>query len=106
MTIFDRTHSLVKAMRGWDDVRPTNECLHCHGSGRAPGDGKTLCGFCEGTKTRARHKRTAAEGTISHTIGRLNQYDNLGPWYFVEFDDGLRCYVPVSEVQTWDDGWI
>lgn len=37
-------------MRGWDDVRPTNECLHCHGTGLAPGDGRTECGFCSQRK--------------------------------------------------------
>ena len=31
----------------WDDVRLTSECLHCKGTGRAPGDGDTACGFCE-----------------------------------------------------------
>lgn len=33
---------------GWDDVRPTADCLHCNGTGLAPsGDGRTPCGFCE-----------------------------------------------------------
>jgi hypothetical protein len=31
---------------GWDSVHPTAECLHCHGTGLAPGDGTTECGFC------------------------------------------------------------
>lgn len=32
---------------GWDDIRPTDECLHCGGTGSAPSsDGKTDCGFC------------------------------------------------------------
>lgn len=47
MTMFNPTHPLVLAMRGWDDVRPTTECLHCDGTGLAPGDGQTECGFCE-----------------------------------------------------------
>lgn len=36
---------------GWDDVRPTSECPHCHGTGLAPGDGQTECGFCETSPT-------------------------------------------------------
>lgn len=40
-------HPLVMAMKGWDKIRPTSECLHCDGSGDAPGDGRTECGFCE-----------------------------------------------------------
>lgn len=31
---------------GWDALRQTENCLHCHGTGIAPGDGKTECGFC------------------------------------------------------------
>ncbi len=32
---------------GWDDIVPTAECLHCGGTGQAPGEGHTECGFCE-----------------------------------------------------------
>lgn len=31
----------------WDAVRPTSECVHCDGTGVAPGDGSTECGFCD-----------------------------------------------------------
>lgn len=31
----------------WDAIRDTPNCLHCHGTGIAPGDGRTECGFCE-----------------------------------------------------------
>ena len=30
---------------GWDDVRPTEKCLHCKGTGMA--DPHNECGFCE-----------------------------------------------------------
>lgn len=37
--------------KNWDRVRPQSECLHCHGTGRAPSaDGRTECGFCEKDK--------------------------------------------------------
>lgn len=32
--------------RNWDKIRPTSECRHCLGTGVAPGDGNTECGFC------------------------------------------------------------
>ncbi len=32
--------------RNWDKIRPTSECRHCLGTGRAPSDGTTECGFC------------------------------------------------------------
>lgn len=47
MTQFRPDHPLVLAMKDWDRVRPTSECLHCSRTGIAPGDGKTECGFCE-----------------------------------------------------------
>ena len=28
--------------RDWDRVRPTSQCGHCNGTGRAPGDGRKL----------------------------------------------------------------
>lgn len=34
-------------LRDWDKTRKTTDCLHCHGTGKAPGDGRTECGFCE-----------------------------------------------------------
>lgn len=37
----------VPLFDGWDRLRPTSQCRHCHGTGRAPGDGRTECGFCE-----------------------------------------------------------
>lgn len=46
MTAYNPDHPLVKAMRGWDRIVPTSECPHCHGTGLAPGDGHTECGFC------------------------------------------------------------
>lgn len=52
MTYHNPRHPLNLAMRGWDEVKLTSECLHCNGSGKAPGDGRTECGFCEGKKGR------------------------------------------------------
>lgn len=43
---FREDHPLVLAMKGWDDVKPTSKCLHCRGTGQAPGTGSE-CGFCE-----------------------------------------------------------
>lgn len=51
MTRFNPNHPLVKALRGWDEIRPTAECVHCNGTGLAPGDGTTECGFCEPEST-------------------------------------------------------
>lgn len=51
MTTWRPDHSLVLAMMGWDDVKPTSECLHCRGTGRAPGNGRTECGFCDNNNT-------------------------------------------------------
>lgn len=45
--IWNRESEYVKATKNWDVVRSTPECEFCHGSGVAPGDGKTECGFCE-----------------------------------------------------------
>lgn len=34
--------------KDWDAIRPTKDCLHCKGTGRAPSaDGRTACGFCK-----------------------------------------------------------
>jgi ribosomal protein S27AE len=32
--------------QNWDRIWPQNQCPHCHGTGLAPGDGRTECGFC------------------------------------------------------------
>lgn len=32
---------------GYDAPRNPADCLHCKGTMRAPGDGKTACGFCD-----------------------------------------------------------
>ena len=35
-------------LKGWDDPRPTAECLHCDGGKDQPSrDGRTECGFCD-----------------------------------------------------------
>lgn len=44
---YNPRHPLVLALKGWDEVKPTAECFHCEGTGLAPGDGTTECGFCE-----------------------------------------------------------
>lgn len=46
MTIFNPDNPFVLAMKGWDAIVPTSECRHCEGTGIAPGDGTTDCGFC------------------------------------------------------------
>ena len=46
MTSFDPEY-LAKfghPLKGWDDPRPTEECLHCKGSGMTDPDNE--CGFC------------------------------------------------------------
>ena len=40
------TKSLASLFEGWDDIRKTADCRHSDGTGKAPGDGKTHCGFC------------------------------------------------------------
>lgn len=45
------------------------------------------------------HKVTVARGRVTVTAERLSPYDgDVGPWMFVEFFDGLRCWVPESEL--------
>lgn len=44
---FNIPEEMRAMLEHWDDVRLTSECLHCRGTGRAPGDGSTSCGFCE-----------------------------------------------------------
>lgn len=31
----------------WDAIRDTPDCPYCAGTGIAPGDGTTECGFCD-----------------------------------------------------------
>lgn len=45
MTVF--SESWRQFHRDYDKVVPTSKCLHCDGSGIAPSDGYTECGFCE-----------------------------------------------------------
>lgn len=47
MTKFNENHPLVLSLKGWDRVRPTANCPHCKGTNKAPGDGRTECGFCD-----------------------------------------------------------
>lgn len=37
----------VRTFTDWDAIRPTSDCPFCHGTGIAPGDGRTKCGFCD-----------------------------------------------------------
>lgn len=49
-------------MRIWDnydEVKPTPKCVYCHGTGLAPGDGVTECGFCDADTVRRRLVRRA-----------------------------------------------
>lgn len=46
---------------------------------------------------RVAHSATKAAGTATfHTDRPFGPYDEQGPWSYVEFDDGLRCWVPDS----------
>lgn len=46
--VFKRTLAEVREMfPDWDDIRDTPDCPHCAGTGIAPGDGATECGFCD-----------------------------------------------------------
>ncbi len=38
----------------WDKIKLTKDCLHCHGTGLAPGDGETECGFCREARYQLR----------------------------------------------------
>lgn len=42
----ERLQELKETLRNWDAPRTTADCPYCHGTGLAPGDGKTKCGFC------------------------------------------------------------
>lgn len=46
MTSFDPEYlaRFGHPFKGWDDPRPTKQCLHCHGTGKA--DEHNDCGFC------------------------------------------------------------
>lgn len=35
-----------KLLEEWDEPTAKHSCLHCKGTGLAPGDGRTECGFC------------------------------------------------------------
>lgn len=37
----------LRLFADWDKPRNTSECPHCDGTGLAPGDGRTSCGFCD-----------------------------------------------------------
>lgn len=55
--------------------------------------------------TRINHRRSGLAGTVEATAERLHQWDNQGPWAQVQFDDGLACRVPFSELLVrGDDG--
>lgn len=41
------TEGFRQMFRDWDKVKKRLDCLHCNGTGIAPGDGRTECGFCE-----------------------------------------------------------
>lgn len=62
----------------WDDLKDTTDCRHCGGTGSAPGDGKTECGFCY-NRNHARLKM--ARGLIVSAIrdagGDLDMIDRL-----------------------------
>lgn len=52
----------MSIFKNWDKIVATPDCLHCGGSGEAPGDGRTECGFCHGLTPA---KRAASRG---HTV--------------------------------------
>lgn len=57
--------------------------------------------------TRVRHRDTLAMGDSSGTAERLNPYDTEGPWEYVEFDNGLQCWVPTRSLEFLSVlGWI
>lgn len=41
-----RIAQLRSTLLNWDRIRETKDCPHCQGTGIAPGDGRTKCGFC------------------------------------------------------------
>lgn len=47
---------------------------------------------------------TGLHGTITAETEHLSAYDgDKGPWFYVEFDDGFRCWVVASDVRTYID---
>jgi hypothetical protein len=53
---------------------------------------QTMTTFTD-TDVRVRHVKTAAEGLRRDGAMTLHDFDTRGPWSFVEFDDGLACWV-------------
>lgn len=65
--------TLPSIFRDWDAIRPTSECLHCKGSGIAPGDGRTECGFCDerpAPRTIAEHHKSHHAIKARRRVGR------------------------------------
>lgn len=78
MTTFNPAHPLVLALKGWDSVKFTDECLHCNFTGKAPGDGLTECGFCT---MRPRNIVVRQQETAGAWVPR-------DAWYTMDADTG------------------
>lgn len=83
--IFKRALAEVREMfPDWDMVRDTPDCPYCAGTGLAPGDGQTECGFCY-NRNHARLKMArrlivsaiADAGDDLETIDRLSEITTI-----------------------------
>ncbi len=86
MTQFNPAHPFVLAMKNWDVTKKTSECLHCHGTGLAPGDGRTECGFCDARPAPEPERRNL---TLRQSEGR--RFAGIGEvprdaWYVLDVD--------------------
>lgn len=60
----------------------------------------------ERARVRVRHVDTGAEGEVLASADRLSEFDTEGPWHHVDFDDGLRCWVPTHRLEVLTGGRV
>lgn len=78
--------TITTADGAWDMTGPS--FVACLESGGWTWDGRRRC----------YHATTGAPGTIVSEASTISPYDELGPWFYVDFDDGLRCWVRQDDI--------
>lgn len=76
---------------------PTADCSTCHGTGTAPGDGRTKCGFCDGVAP------VVPSVDVIERARQLLDAATPGPWV-VEWqgDRESGCYeVHATDIERW-----
>ena len=102
MTAFDPESNIVKAMKGWDDVKPTSACLHCQGTNRAPGDGRTECGFCI-PDAEFYYQSRGAQLLRSVTQPNVDKPGTGGQW---SPEKGWHNAIEAEERTAADETWV